>query len=99
MSNVVLVIDMTKAFMEKGHALYCGDKARNIIPNVQLLLVRESVLGSAFLFVNDQHEPDDIEFKIFPPHSITGTTETEIISELAKYPADVIPKKRFSAKR
>jgi nicotinamidase-related amidase len=97
MANVVLVIDMTRAFLEEGHALYCGDEARNIIPNVQLLLERELALGSAILFLNDHHEPDDIEFKMFPPHSITGTTETEIIPELAKYPGEIIPKKRFSA--
>jgi nicotinamidase-related amidase len=97
MANVVLVIDMTKAFLEEGHALYCGDKARNIIPNVQRLLDRELALGSAILFLNDHHERDDIEFKMFPPHSIAGTTETEIIPELAKYHGEVIPKKRFSA--
>lgn len=97
MANAVLVIDMTKAFFEKGHALYCGDKARNIIPNVRLLLDRELALGSAILFLNDHHEPNDLEFKMFPPHSIAGTSETEIIPELAKYPGEVIPKKRFSA--
>ena len=35
MSNVVLVIDMVRGFMEPGHNLYCGDEAREIIPNVQ----------------------------------------------------------------
>ena len=41
MANVILVIDMTRAFMEKGHALYCGDKARGIIPKIQILLEKE----------------------------------------------------------
>ncbi len=97
MANVVLVIDMTRAFMERGHALYCGDLARHIIPNVQGLLERELAQGATALFLNDHHDPDDLEFGMFPPHSIAGTTETEVIHELAKYPGEVIPKKRYSA--
>jgi nicotinamidase/pyrazinamidase len=97
MANVVLVIDMTKAFMERGHALYCGDKARKIIPNVQVLLERELKKEAKILFLNDHHDPDDLEFRMFPPHSIEGTEETEIIPELAKFQGEVIPKKRFSA--
>ena len=38
MPNVVLVVDMVKGFLEPGHNLYCGDGAREIIPNVQRLL-------------------------------------------------------------
>jgi len=97
MGNVVLVIDMTKAFMEKGHALYCGDDARKIIPNIQYLLTRELKGGAKVLFLNDNHDPDDLEFKMFPPHAIAGTPETEVIPELAKYKGEIIPKKRYSA--
>jgi nicotinamidase/pyrazinamidase len=97
MANVVLVIDMTKAFMEKGHALYCGDKARRIIPNIQSLLEKELKTGATVLFLNDHHDPDDLEFRMFPPHSIQGTEETHIIPELAGFQGEVIPKKRYSA--
>ena len=97
MADVVLVIDMTRAFMEKGHALYCGDKARRIIPRIQALLEREIGKGTKTLFLNDHHAPDDLEFKMFPPHSIVGISETEVIPELAKYASEIIPKKRFSA--
>ena len=46
MANVVLVIDMVKGFLEPGHNLYCGDEAREIIPNVLGLLQREQAAGS-----------------------------------------------------
>jgi nicotinamidase-related amidase len=82
--------------MEEGHALYVGDEARNIIPNVQRLLERELAQGSKVFFICDHHDPDDLEFKMFPPHCINGTTEAEVIPELAKYPGEVIPKKRYS---
>lgn len=96
MANAVIVTDMLRCFMEPGHALYVGDKARSIIPNVQRLLERELALGSKIFFISDHHDPDDLEFKMFPPHCIEGTPEAEVIPELAKYPGEVIPKKRYS---
>ncbi len=40
MAKAVLVIDMLRGFMEAGHPLYIGDKARRIIPSVRGLLER-----------------------------------------------------------
>ena len=88
---------MLRGFLEEGYPLYVGDKARRIIPNIQELLEQELAQGSKIFFVCDQHEPDDLEFKMFPPHCIAGTPEAEVIPELAKYPGETIPKKRYSA--
>ena len=96
MPNAVIVVDMLRGFLEKGHPLYCGDGARLIIPNVRRLLERETALGSKVFYVADHHAPDDLEFKVFPPHCVAGTDEAEIIPELAQYPGEVIPKNRFS---
>jgi nicotinamidase/pyrazinamidase len=95
--NAVLVIDMLRCFMEPGHALYVGDKARGIIPNVRRLLEKELAAGSKILFVCDNHDPDDLEFKMFPPHCVAGTEEAKVIPELAGYPGETILKKRYSA--
>ncbi len=97
MSNAVLVIDMLRCFMEPGHALYVGDKARGIIPNVKHLLEKELAVGSKIFFVCDNHDPDDLEFKMFPPHCVAGTPEAAVIPELAGYKGETIPKKRYSA--
>ena len=51
MANAVLVIDMLRGFLEPGHALYLGDRARRIIPNVQGLLERELAKGSKVFFI------------------------------------------------
>ncbi|MGB2583359.1 MAG: isochorismatase family cysteine hydrolase [Dehalococcoidia bacterium] len=96
MANAVIVIDLIKGFMEEGYPLYCGKQARLIIPRISKLLERELEKGSRVFFLCDSHDPDDLEFKMFPPHCITGTEEAEIIPELSSYPADVIPKNRFS---
>jgi hypothetical protein len=61
------------------------------------LLKRELELGSKVFFVCDHHDPDDLEFKIFPPHCIAGTPEAEVIPELARFRGEIIPKKRYSA--
>lgn len=96
MTNAVLVVDMLRGFLEKGYPLYCGDKSRSIIPNIQKLLERELAQGSKIFFICDHHDPDDLEFKMFPPHAIEGTIESEVIPELAKYPGETIAKKRYS---
>ena len=98
MTNAVLVIDMVKGFLEPGHNLYCGPDARAVIPKIKDLLDREGNAGSDILFVNDNHEPDDLEFKIFPVHCVRGTSEPDVIAELYSFVSakNVIPKTRYS---
>ena len=97
MANAVLVVDMVRGFLEEGYPLYCGARARRIIPNVQALLEQELAQNSKVFFLCDHHAPDDPEFKMFPPHCIEETVEAELIPELAQYQGEVIPKRRFSA--
>lgn len=97
MTNAVLVIDMLRGFLEEGNPLYCGDRARRIIPKVKGLLERELADGAKLFFICDHHDPDDLEFKIFPAHCVVGTPEVEVIPELAEFPGEMIPKKRYSA--
>ena len=97
MARVILVTDMLRGFLEPGYPLYCGAKARSIIPNIQKLLEQETKAGAKIFYLCDQHKPDDPEFKMFPPHSIEGTPEAEIIPELSPYPGEVIPKRTFSS--
>jgi nicotinate phosphoribosyltransferase len=96
MTAAVLVIDMLRGFLEKGYPLYCGEPARNIIPNVKRLLEQELSQGSKIFFICDNHTPDDPEFEMFPPHCIAGTAEAEVVPELAAIPGEIILKKRFS---
>ena len=96
MANALLVVDMLVGFLEAGHNLYCGDDAREVIPNVQRLIEREQAAGSKLFFICDNHDPDDLEFQIFPEHCVRGTEEAEVISELAGYRGEVVPKQRYS---
>lgn len=97
MSNVVIVVDMLRGFLEEGYPLYCGPAARRIIAPIQDLLKRERAAGSTIIYLADNHAPNDREFQMFPPHCIVGTPEAEVIPELAPQPGDIlVPKTRYS---
>jgi nicotinate phosphoribosyltransferase len=96
MARAVIVSDMLRGFMEEGFPLYCGAKARRIIPNIQKLLEQELAKDSKIFYLCDQHDKDDPEFAMFPPHAIESTVESELIPELSKYPGKIIPKKTYS---
>jgi len=91
----ILVADMVAGFLEQGYPLYCGAKARDIIPNVVALL--RSRQRTNPIYVNDHHQPNDAEFEQFAPHCIAGTEDTELVEELRQFPGDIIPKTKFSA--
>ncbi len=97
MSNVVLVVDMLRGFLEDGYPLYCGDEARAIIPAARSVIERELADGGLAIFIADNHDPDDLEFAIFPPHCIRGSVESEVIPELADLVEIYLPKRRYSA--
>ena len=96
MPNVVLVVDMVRGFCEEGHNLYLGPTIREIIPRIRELLREEKAKGSRIIFLCDTHDPDDLEFKMFPPHCIRGSEEPEVIPELREFADEVIPKRRYS---
>src|SRR5437867_11898658 len=96
MANVVIVADMVRGFCEEGHNLYVGPAIREIIPRIQELLTLEKAAGSHIIFMCVTHDPDDKEFEMFPPHCIRGTEESDVISELAGFADEIIPKRRYS---
>jgi nicotinate phosphoribosyltransferase len=97
MARAVLAVDMLRGFLEEGHPLFCGARARRIIPHVQDMFEAELERGSHIICACDRHTPDDPEFKQFPPHCIDGTEEAEIVPELADYPETTVAKQHFSA--
>ncbi len=96
MANVVIVADMIRGFCEEGHALYLGQPIRDAIPRIRRLLEEEKARGSTIIFLCDTHDPDDLEFAMFPPHCVRGTEEPEIIPELLRFADEAMPKRRYS---
>lgn len=97
MSDVLIVGDMQRGFLEPGRALYCGDQARAIIPRVRQLVKKAKAAGMTVFFIADTHTPNDEEFQMWAPHCLAGSEEWEIVPELADLVETVIPKSRYSA--
>lgn len=98
MKRVLLVVDMLEGFLRKGYPLYCGAQSEAIIPFVRSKVEEYGRTGELVIFIMDNHDPDDLEFKKFPAHCIKGSKESEVISELrgiAKREV-YIPKRRYS---
>lgn len=95
----IVCVDMTNAFCCEGPL--ASPRVAALIPNIVRLLQSAHALGVRhFLFPQDAHSPDAVEFGAFPPHAVTGTSETQTAAELASLPfADlfvVIPKNSIS---
>ena len=94
----LLVVDMLNDFIDPQGALYCGESAREIIPRVKSLIEDFRDKGGTIIFVSDRHEPDDSEFKLFPPHCVAGSKGAETIPEITIHPNEFhIFKNRYSA--
>lgn len=95
MSNIVIVVDMLKGFLEKGNLANPG--AKWIVPNIVDLLKRKKEQGWNIIFLADNHIKGDLEFQAFPEHCIRGTEETKVIDELSEFVAhNYISKRRYS---
>lgn len=96
--KALLVIDMLKDFINPDGALFCGETSREIIPLIREKIEEFHKNGDLVIFICDSHEEDDLEFKMFPKHSVTGTEGAQIIDELPVGKEDeIVHKKRYSS--
>ncbi len=94
--TAVVVIDMLNDFIGKDAPLRVPD-AEKIVPTVARRIEQARAAGDAIIYVCDAHDPDDEEFKVWPPHAVHGTPGAAVIDALAPQPQDlVIRKQRFS---
>lgn len=97
MKRAVIIADAINGFLVSGNLV--SPRMRNILPCLEDLLARETAAGSRLLFLFDNHAPDDPEFRMFPPHCVAGTEETQVVEELQAYSrsanAVLIPKDRY----
>lgn len=95
--QALVVTDMINDFLDPTGALYVGEAGRGIIAFVAAKLEDMRRQGAVIIFLGDAHDPDDPEFRRFPPHSIKGTWGARLISELAVAATDYrVEKAHFS---
>ncbi len=80
-----LTVDMVKGFCTEGPL--ASDRIQGVAPSIARILSRAYELGVRdFIFPQDAHPEDSPEFRSFPPHCVVGTSQAEMIPELAGLP-------------
>lgn len=96
--EALLVIDMLKDFIDEDGVLTTGPAGRDIVPFIRNKADEFRQKGYPVIYICDNHEKDDKEFDMFPPHCIAGTEGSQIIEDLEVKDGDkVIKKRRYSA--
>jgi nicotinamidase/pyrazinamidase len=94
--KVVIVVDMINAFCRTGNL--ASPRLDSVTAGIAGYLEREEAQGAILVFLVDTHAPDDPEFAMFPPHSVRGSGEDEVVPELAPFAERgiVVRKSRYS---
>lgn len=94
--KALLVIDMLKDFVEEGAPLEVPE-TRKIVNNIVRKIESARKEGIPVIYLCDNHEMDDPEFKVWPRHAVKGTNGSRVVDELTPQPDDiVIPKTTYS---
>jgi nicotinamidase-related amidase len=101
--RAIILIDMARDFVEEGGFIANAggaeyrEAARGIIAPLQKVLAAARKAGVTVIFSTDEHTPEDLELKKWPPHSMKGTKWAEILPELGPEEGDlVLPKTTYS---
>ena len=94
--KTIVVVDMINAFCRFGSL--ASPRLDAVAEPIRAHLEREVAAGADVVFLVDTHAPDDAEFAMFPPHSIEGSGEDEIVPELTPFAerGHVVRKRRYS---
>lgn len=96
--KALLVIDMLEDFIGEDGALSTGPAGEEIIGFIQDKTKEFREKGDKIIYICDNHELDDKEFDMFPPHCIANTKGSKIIKDLDVRDDDkIIKKRRYSS--
>jgi nicotinamidase/pyrazinamidase len=97
--QALVVVDMQNGFLREGNL--ASSDCLAVLLNVVREVTTALSAGDHVIFTADTHEPDDLEFEIFPTHCIRGTSEARLVDELAGFlqhdRTHLIEKRRYSA--
>ena len=88
MKELLVVIDMVNGFVNQG--ALADKKINKVTPVIEELIKKAIKKDIDIVAFKDCHEINDAEFKLFPPHCIKGSVESELIPELKKYQYNMI---------
>lgn len=83
MKKAIIVIDMLVGFVKHGNLH--SPRYEPLAARLREHLAAAEKEAADIVFVADEHAPDDPEFRMFPPHCVTGSGEEEVVPELAEF--------------
>jgi nicotinamidase-related amidase len=98
--SAVVVVDLANDFVYPGGVIADAggpeyqQRAQAIIPGLARLLNAARTAGVTVVYATDAHTAEDVELRKWPPHSMKGTHEAEIVEEVAPQPGDLVIEKR-----
>ena len=98
--QAVIVIDVANDFVfspgviaDAGGPGYQA-RAQAMVPKLARVLDAAREAGVLVVYATDTHLPDDAELVKWPPHSMKGTWNAEIVPAVAPRPGDLVLEKR-----
>lgn len=94
--KALLIIDMLKDFVEHGAPLEVKP-ARRIVKNIKSHIDEARKQGIPIIYVCDNHQKDDPEFRLWPRHAVQGTKGAEVVGDIMPKKGDtIVYKKTYS---
>ena len=94
--SAVVVIDMANDFVFAGGVIADAggpeyqERAQQIVAPLARLLTAARRADIPVVYATDAHTPTDSELRKWPPHSMAGTWNAEIVQGVAPQPGDVV---------
>lgn len=79
MKSLVFVIDMVNGFVDSG--AMSDSKIATITPNIKEQIEH----ANGVHFICDNHDKDDLEMKVYPPHCLANTEECKVVNTLREF--------------
>ena len=98
--SALLVIDLANDFVYPGGVIADAGGpdyqalAQSILPTQKRLLDAARQAGVLVVYTTDAHQAGDSELEKWPPHSMKGTAQAEVVSAVAPQAGDLVLEKR-----
>jgi nicotinamidase-related amidase len=79
--SVLIIMDMINGFTHEGPL--ASPRIRALIPEISRLTAACREKGMEMIAFADAHDPNSPEFAVYPPHSIRGTHQSQVVEEIA----------------
>ncbi len=92
MKKALIIIDMLNDFVKDDAPLKVPGIEKIIRP-IKREIEKAKKNNFPVIYLCDSHDPDDPEFRIYPPHAVKNTGGAKVIAELRPQGSDIIIKK------